>query len=57
MLKQAEVLQLLFVHVAVDDLNIVYGNVRSQGIVSLEPVVLYGKNGVKDWRDPTVEYV
>ena len=57
MLKQAEVLRLLFVHVAVDDFRIVYGNVRIQGYVSLEPVVFYEKNSLKDWRDQALEYV
>jgi hypothetical protein len=57
MMKQAEVLRLLFVHVAVDDFRIVYGNVRIQGYVSLEPVVFYEKNSVKDWRDQALEYV
>jgi hypothetical protein len=55
MLKQAEVLQLLFVHVAVDELSLVYSNVRSQGRVPLELVVLERKKIVEDPRDQTLE--
>jgi hypothetical protein len=55
MLKQAEVLQLLFVHVAVDELSLVYSNVRSQGRVPLESVVLEIKKIVEDSRDQTLE--
>jgi hypothetical protein len=57
MLKQAEVLRLLFVHVAVDELNLVHDSVRNQGSASLEPVLSFEEKSVKGWRDQALKYV